>query len=1263
MTSNTQSQGWPTAFGDSDIEPHTPKTSRFSEEPDRSNKLSDVIIAMRHELTFIKHRYLKPCGRLGRGSSFEVNKALFTLGDQSTVTPHLVAVKSIITTPNNHDTDKLRAVRPGQSRLFISVIREVRVLTHPKLRDHGCLVSAIGWGWTDGGTSGTVPYLVMQYSDRGSLAYFSKQRSVTVGERHLLALDVAMGLRALHDCNIVHGDVKPENVLVYDSMHREYANEDELPFAERPFVAKLADFGCAIFEKDLDIQDEYYLGTPKYNAPEISGLLRDDAKVDHKLPSKFEQFKAADCYSFGLLLWETVKKGDSFVDSTWLVPGESAVEFVQRAFHVKEDALLDLSIKFFNGTETKLAGSDSNEGDPEWLRYRNNNPTRQQMANHVAQWPHLRGHLDEYDTPSHAKSFETFRHTVSLCLRDSLCQRGTIHEIVKVLSKDMSNNVPRGGIPTVKILHHDPTFFDRDTASQREWLMKLNLQQSATLRGIRLLESQSQENKLTLRIVPTEVAPDPSLQVIKHRANGLSKSITLTPRAYASYCYGMEDMFKAALREQLPWENQCEAADHIQRAVEAERDPERKAQARLQLAIMYHLGYGLAPDSSEALRQLKAATHNKVAQEIFEQVRAAIEPDEQGHKEQVPVCSVHDVQRQSESENEDLQEDKTLDLGSINVASFDIFAILLRRGRYEPHEMTEALTAACRDAHLDAAMLLARHCTDLSTMNRNIPNPLHWLIMFRPGEATKMLQLIVTGPAGSDEVARLKEIRSLLAAAPAQVTVLLPHRCMELHGTPLHWAVTAGFIDLVEAFICLGADVNTRFQSQKSVHDGPEEWHNPSLSPLDIAAHLHFPQIVNLLLDHGSEVYGGDWYWSHSPLHMLGYMTLPFARYVGHGPSHRAALQATIRTLLDRGLDINDPDSLGQTPLYIAVKNIDLEPYILEELLAAGAKAGAECEKREGSILCSAIVCCAQRRHSCWKVPLLLPQVSDINACNFGERGMNALHLCAVFDAEPAAEILLRTAGIDVNAESRLGDTAVLLAATRGSLGVLASLIRKGANLELGDALHGAVHARQLDAVLMLVTARASVRFTTSKGGALNILHSAVSTDEKRPSHVREYLAKCPEARTEEVMNEFSSNGWTPLHQAAYYGDVDGVAALLEAGADPRKFKLPATFTLGGTPRELATKIRESATLFLHPRPRQEYEGEEMMQRPGFTPSLALMARGDNRFEDYLDEIIVLLRRAELSVASQESISSFSSSPTTPSESFVLVMRPSEGSI
>ena len=271
---------------------------------------------------------------------------------------------------------------------------------------------------------------------------------------------------------------------------------------------------------------------------------------------------------------------------------------------------------------------------------------------------------------------------------------------------------------------------------------------------------------------------------------------------------------------------------------------------------------------------------------------------------------------------------------------------------------------------------------------------------------------------------------------------------------------------------------------------------------------------------------------------------------------------------------------------------------------------------------------------------------------------MNALHLCAIFDAAPAADVLLGTRGIDVDAKTKLGDTALSLAAARGSVGVLASLIRKGADLHRGGALSGAVSARQLDAVLMLVDAGAGVRFKTSRGLSVNILHHAVCTDEKRPSHVRKLLAKCPQARATDVINQFDSNGWTPLHQAAYFGDFDGTAALLEAGADPGKFRTPTEHSMGGTPLQLATRIRESDMLFTHPRARQELSWDTSHWDRSGLP----LDRGENIFKDYLDEIIRMLRRAEVEVSSQETLSSSTASATPTSDSLVLVERPSESS-
>lgn len=663
----------------------------------------------------------------------------------------------------------------------------------------------------------------------------------------------------------------------------------------------------------------------------------------------------------------------------------------------------------------------------------------------------------------------------------------------------------------------------------------------------------------------------------------------------------------------------------------------KKAQAYLQLAIMYLIGYGVADDSSKSLQHLELASeHNTVARAILERVCAAFEPDED-RKDEPEGEPAHITYRNPDMfldgaiERSGKADEKFLSLGPIRIQSFEILSRLVKKGKkYKPPELSDAFTDACRDGHLDVAMLLAQHCTDIYTIDTNKPNPFHWLIMFSPEAAIRVLDTVVSSPTTEAEKKfHLKSIRSLLNAQH-DMNVLLPHRCLELRGTPLHWAIMAGYIGLVEAFLRLGADVNKRNNSRKTQHQDGYQEHHPSLSPLDVAASCHFPQIVKLLLDHGSEVYGGDFHWSFSPFHMLGYHTLPFARYMYHGKHYRTALRETIRVLSDAGMDINGLDSYGQTPLLLAVKNMDLEPYILEELLSAGASTGTMEDGKEGNIVTSAIICCGHRRFSAWKIPLLLPLVRDINSFRPGLRSLNALNYCAFFDAARAAEALLRWPKTDIGAVSASGDvTAMSIAGQRGSLEVLSLLIENGADIEKGDAMAGAICFGHIEAVKLLLEAGHSIHFTLESGTETTILEYAVCKGSERPSYVRKCLALCPQLRKKDVIDVQDNNGWTALHQAAYMGDVEGVRALLEAGADAIKVS-----SVDETPLELAIlTLREftdpesrGVIRQQHPRIRRDIDAVDA-EALNFHDRVGRIEMG---MVDRLDEIVELLREAEL---------------------------------
>ena len=143
-------------------------------------------------------------------------------------------------------------------------------------------------------------------------------------ERRELALCVAAGLKALHESKIIHGDLKPSNILVFDTVD-----------PPRPQMAKLADFGGSIFELDED-QMIVYGGTAIYNAPEQEGR----GTLNRGKAFTYQELYQADVYSFGLTVWETLKNGHQYIEAGWLEPRESKLDALHRICALERDGIL-----------------------------------------------------------------------------------------------------------------------------------------------------------------------------------------------------------------------------------------------------------------------------------------------------------------------------------------------------------------------------------------------------------------------------------------------------------------------------------------------------------------------------------------------------------------------------------------------------------------------------------------------------------------------------------------------------------------------------------------------------------------------------------------------------------------------------------------------------------------------------------------------------------------------------------------------------------
>jgi protein kinase-like protein len=144
-----------------------------------------------------------------------------------------------------------------RSRQLQSFLLELRCLCHGPLQKHPNIITLLGFGFEPGfyDDSDVWPVLTLEYAEFGSLADLQERNlSLRATTKANLCLDVALGIQALHECDIIHGDVKSENVLVF-------------PHKERGYIGKLADFGYSVLSSQGSVSKR---GTVPWQAPEVS---------------------------------------------------------------------------------------------------------------------------------------------------------------------------------------------------------------------------------------------------------------------------------------------------------------------------------------------------------------------------------------------------------------------------------------------------------------------------------------------------------------------------------------------------------------------------------------------------------------------------------------------------------------------------------------------------------------------------------------------------------------------------------------------------------------------------------------------------------------------------------------------------------------------------------------------------------------------------------------------------------------------------------
>ncbi|MDF3127691.1 serine/threonine-protein kinase [Kiritimatiellaeota bacterium B1221] len=106
------------------------------------------------------------------------------------------------------------------------------------------------------------PYIVMEVADFASLDdVLEEEGQIDEPLAIQISIDVMKGLRAAYKNELIHGDIKPANILITHKGH-----------------AKVADFGLARFLKQGQQVERW--GTPYYIAPEKSKQVSEDFRSD-----------------------------------------------------------------------------------------------------------------------------------------------------------------------------------------------------------------------------------------------------------------------------------------------------------------------------------------------------------------------------------------------------------------------------------------------------------------------------------------------------------------------------------------------------------------------------------------------------------------------------------------------------------------------------------------------------------------------------------------------------------------------------------------------------------------------------------------------------------------------------------------------------------------------------------------------------------------------------------------------------------------------
>jgi serine/threonine protein kinase len=264
-----------------------------------------AFLAVSSRMSLYEPEQLERLDILASGNTFKVHKC------RDTESGKLVAVKTLLGISR-------RPISRQPKTIDYSVLQELKISSYPPFLKCKNITQTLGFEHDNLSTGTPIISLVVEYSEIGTLQQYLASTSGTSAatdwaQKRELAAGIASGIEAIHRCRVIHGDLKPDNILLFPNPSEGSKTE---------VLAKISDFGSSIIENTFEAEElsnelKVYRGTPLWVPPIVRKSLR--------VP--FERMPLCDVFSFGLVAW-TIYKGRTYYESSWKPPSLSDIQFL-----------------------------------------------------------------------------------------------------------------------------------------------------------------------------------------------------------------------------------------------------------------------------------------------------------------------------------------------------------------------------------------------------------------------------------------------------------------------------------------------------------------------------------------------------------------------------------------------------------------------------------------------------------------------------------------------------------------------------------------------------------------------------------------------------------------------------------------------------------------------------------------------------------------------------------------------------------------------